>query len=66
MARMLKYVQKMLTRFPAGTIERIDAVLAPLEDRAEFVRGAVERELKRREQPAAAANAPAQRPTVSA
>lgn len=49
MARMLKYVQKLLARFPAGTVERIDAVLAPLEDRAEFVRAAVERELRRRE-----------------
>jgi hypothetical protein len=53
MARLLKYVERMLMRFPAGTIERIDAVRGPLEDRADFVRGAVERELKRRERSAA-------------
>jgi hypothetical protein len=53
MARLLKYVEKMLARFPAGTFDRIDAVLGPIEDRAEFVRSAVERELKRRERAAA-------------
>ncbi len=52
MARLLRYVEKMLMRFPAGTIERIDAVRGPLEDRAEFVRAAVERELRRRERAA--------------
>jgi hypothetical protein len=49
MARLLRYVEKMLMRFPAGTFARIDAVLTPLEDRADFVRGLVERELRRRE-----------------
>jgi hypothetical protein len=53
MARMLRYVEKMLMRFPAGTIERMDAVLTPLEDRADFVRALVERELRRRERGAA-------------
>jgi hypothetical protein len=39
----------MLARFPEGTFERIAAVLRDGEDRTEFVRVAVERELKRRE-----------------
>ena len=36
-------------RFPAGTLERIDAALADGEKRADLIREAVERELKRRE-----------------
>jgi Meiotically Up-regulated Gene 113 (MUG113) protein len=36
-------------RFPAGTLGRIDAVLEDGESRAELIRKAVERELKRRE-----------------
>lgn len=36
-------------RFPAGTLERIDAVLLEKEKRSDFIRQAVERELKRRE-----------------
>jgi hypothetical protein len=39
----------MQARFPAGTFDRIAAVLEPDEDRTEFVRRAVERELARRE-----------------
>jgi hypothetical protein len=39
----------MLARFPEGTFERIEAVLAEREDRTDFVRAAVERELERRE-----------------
>ena len=39
-------------RFPAGTLERIDAVLAEKEKRSDFIREAVERELERREQQA--------------
>jgi uncharacterized protein (UPF0210 family) len=39
----------MMARFLEGTFARIDAVLAPTEDRADFVRAAVERELQRRE-----------------
>jgi hypothetical protein len=55
MPRVKKFFERMLMRFPTGTIERIDAVLAPTEDRAEFVRAAVERELKRRERTKVAA-----------
>jgi len=36
-------------RFPAGTLERIDATLDEGEKRSDFIRDAVERELKRRE-----------------
>ncbi len=38
-----------LAKFPGGTLDRIDAVLADKEPRAAFLREAVERELKRRE-----------------
>jgi len=36
-------------RFPAGTLDRIDAVLDEKEKRSDLIREAVERELKRRE-----------------
>lgn len=36
-------------RFPAGTLERIDATLDEGEKRADFIRKAVETELKKRE-----------------
>ena len=36
-------------RFAKGTFKRIEAVLKEREERTDFVRGAVERELKRRE-----------------
>jgi hypothetical protein len=39
-------------RFPAGTLERIDALLAEKEKRSDFIREAVEREIKRREREA--------------
>jgi hypothetical protein len=35
----------MVARFPAGTFKRMEAVLEPEEDRTNFVRAAVEREL---------------------
>jgi hypothetical protein len=38
-------------RFPEGTLARIDAVLKPKEKRSDFIREAVERELKRRAKP---------------
>ena len=46
--RPLNFPEKVLQRFPEGTMERIDSVKGD-EDRATFVREAVERELKRRE-----------------
>lgn len=39
----------MQARFPEGTFERIAIVLDDDEDRTEFVRAAVENELRRRE-----------------
>lgn len=47
--RELRYGQHMANKFQAGTFERVAAVLAEGEDRTDFVREAVERELKRRE-----------------
>jgi hypothetical protein len=48
-ARPKKYVEDMVARFVAGTFARLQAMLAPNEDRADLVRDAVEREIKRRE-----------------
>jgi hypothetical protein len=42
----------MVARFAAGTFGRIEAVLDDDEDRTDFVRKAVERELRRRERKA--------------
>ena len=39
----------MVARFTAGTFARIEAVLDKDEDRTDFVREAVERKIKRRE-----------------
>jgi hypothetical protein len=36
-------------RLPPGTLDRIQAVLRKREKRADFIRTAIERELKRRE-----------------
>jgi hypothetical protein len=36
-------------RFPEGTLARIDAVLSDKEKRSDFIREAIEKELKRRE-----------------
>lgn len=45
----IRFAEHMQARFPEGTFDRIDAVLAEGEERTAFVREAVERELKRRE-----------------
>jgi hypothetical protein len=42
----------MISRFVAGTFDRLKAVLMPGEDRADFVRKAVDREVSRRERSA--------------
>jgi hypothetical protein len=49
MAPRKKWAEDMGARFPKGTFARIAAVLGPIEDRTDFVREAVERELQRRE-----------------
>jgi hypothetical protein len=48
MARAKLWSEDMQARFPGGTFERIEAVLKDDESRTDFVREAVERELKRR------------------
>lgn len=49
MGRKRLWTEDMQARFPEGTFDRIDDVLAEKEDRTDFVRQAVERELRRRE-----------------
>jgi len=49
MGRKKMWAEDMQARFPDGTFDRIEAVLEDSEDRTDFVRVAVERELKRRE-----------------
>lgn len=49
MGRIKRWAEDMQARFAAGTFARISNVLKPSEDRTDFVRDAVERELKRRE-----------------
>lgn len=51
--RKKRWSEDMGARFPEGTFARITAVLRGKEDRTDFVRDAVERELKRREKPKA-------------
>ena len=50
MGRLRKWSEDMQARFPEGTFARIATVLAATEDRTDFVRHAVDRELKRREE----------------
>jgi hypothetical protein len=49
--RKKRWNEDMVARFPKGTFGRIANVLEKNEDRTDFVRAAVERELKRREAP---------------
>jgi hypothetical protein len=46
--RKKQWSEDMQARFPEGTFARIEAVLKEGEDRTDFVRDAVERELRRR------------------
>ena len=66
MPRTKRLFDHMMGRFPEGTFDRMDAVRGATEDRTDFLRAAVERELKRREQRASAGKAPAQRTAASA
>lgn len=52
MGRKKRWAEDMQARFPEGTFDRIEAALDEGEDRTDFVRIAVERELKRRERKA--------------
>jgi hypothetical protein len=49
MGRKKRWSEDMQARFPEGTFDRIEACLADGEDRTDFIREAVERELRRRE-----------------
>lgn len=49
MGRKKLWSEDMVARFAEGTFQRMDAVRAEDEGRTDFVREAVERELKRRE-----------------
>ena len=49
MARKRKWSEDMQARFRAGTFARIAALLEETEDRTDFVREAVDREITRRE-----------------
>jgi hypothetical protein len=49
MGRKKLWSEDMQARFPEGTFARIESVLREEEDRTDFIREAVERELKRRE-----------------
>jgi hypothetical protein len=49
MGRIKRWSEDMQARFKQGTFERIAEVLHTTEDRTEFVRTAVENELRRRE-----------------
>ena len=49
MGRKKRWHDVMGAKFAAGTFERIAALLREEEDRTEFVRQAVEREIERRE-----------------
>jgi hypothetical protein len=64
MGRKKRWHDVMVSKFPAGTFERIAVVLRKdgdrEEDRTDFVREAVEREISRREK-ATDARKPAQR-----
>ena len=48
MGRHRLWTEDMQARFPEGTFDRVEKVLAEGEDRTDFVRAAVERELERR------------------
>jgi hypothetical protein len=52
MGRIKRWAEDMQARFAEGTFARIDAVKGEKEDRTDFIREAVERELKRRERKA--------------
>lgn len=56
MARKTLWPDVAQAKFPKGTFERIAAVLRPQEDRTDFFRESVARELKRRENAAHSEN----------
>jgi hypothetical protein len=61
MGRKKRWHQAMIAKFQEGTFERIAAVLGEKEDRTDFVRLAVEREVERRERTSAKPKKPRRR-----
>lgn len=57
MGRKKHWAEDMVARFPAGTFARIRPLLDVGEDRTDFVREAVKREIARREKTAAKSEA---------
>ena len=47
--RKLKFPEKAVCAFPRGTFAAIESVIGETEDRTDFVREAVQRELARRD-----------------
>jgi hypothetical protein len=63
MGRKKQWAEDMQARFAEGTFDRIAAALREGEDRTDFVRAAVERELEARERKTRKAQAdPARKP----
>jgi hypothetical protein len=52
MGRKKQWAEDMQARFAEGTFARIAALLVGAEDRTDFVRAAVDREIERREREA--------------
>ena len=50
LGRKKKFTEQAIVRFPDGTKARIQDSLGPVEDMADLIRLAVERELQRREE----------------
>src|SRR5262249_36094832 len=60
MAKPSRYPEHMLLRCPPGTFARVDALLADGQDRASFIRSAIESAIRqRRSEPATAQPEPA-------
>ena len=49
LGRKKKFTEQAIVRFPDGTKARIQDMLGPVEDMADLIRAAVERELQLRE-----------------
>jgi hypothetical protein len=49
MGRKLRWPERVMAKFAAGTLDRIAEVLAKGEVRLDFIREAVDREIQRRE-----------------
>lgn len=49
MGRKMLYPDKIVAPLPAGSLDRIKAVLQPGEDKTDLLRSAIESELRKRE-----------------